>query len=133
MRAPEVYQRIVGVMESLGYTRWRRTLSFREVPALQADGLFQVVPASVEPQAAGSGGRCIDTSRTWRVTALFRVLGSVPEIVQDRVLPEEERITDALLGLGEVESVSASYSDSDEGGGFISLSLEILTQYDRPL
>lgn len=133
MLAADVYRHLVDALEALGYARWSPTLSFREVPAEQADGKFQVVPAATEPQSAGIGAACIDTMRTWSATVLFRVLGSVTQIVEDRVLPAEEAITDALLGLEEVESVASSYTSADDGGGFISLSLAIVTRYDRPL
>ena len=133
MRAPEIYQRIVAVMTALGFTRWSNTLSFREVPEDEADGLFQVLPVGAEPQVAFVGSDFIDTGRKWRVSVLFRVLGSVPEIVQDRVLPAEESITDALLALEEAESVSSTYSDTDDAGGIIRLSLDFATRYDRPI
>lgn len=136
MRAPDLYQQIVGAMETLGYTRWRTTLSFREVPEAGADRLFQVVPVSVEPQIAllglNAGTYAIDTIRKFRISVLYRVLGSVFDVIRQRVLVEEERITDLLLSMDEAVSVTATYADADEGGGFVLLSLELEARYDRP-
>lgn len=131
MTAATIYAHIVAALVALGYDQWRTTMSFREVPEALADGLFQVIPVSTDPQVEFIGSSFIDTGRKWRVSVLFRVAGSVPDIVEDRVLPAEEAITDALLGLEETESVSSAYSDVDDAGGIIQLSLEVSTRYDR--
>lgn len=131
MTAATIYAHIVAALVALGYDQWRTTMSFREVPEALADGLFQVIPVSTDPQVAFIGSGFIDTGRKWRVSVLFRVAGSVPDIVEDRVLPAEEAITDALLALEETESVSSAYSDVDDAGGIIQLSLEVSTRYDR--
>ncbi len=136
VRAPDLYQKIVSAMEALGYERWTETLSFRAVPETRADRLFTVKPASVEAQtrlrAAEPGTYALVSPRTWTVDVLFRVAGSVLDILRERVLPEEERITDLLLSLDEAESVAAEYADADEGGGIIRLSLTLATRSDRP-
>lgn len=136
MRAPDLYQRLVSAMENLGYSRWSTTLSFRDVPEDDADRLFQVVPLSVEPQirrlGAEAGTRFIVAARKWRVSVLYRVRGSVLDIVRERVLPEEERISDLLLSLEESVSVAAAYDDTDDAGGVIRLAFELDTKYDRP-
>ncbi len=133
MTAATIYAHIVAALVALGYDQWRTTLSFREVPEASADGLFQVIPVSTDPQVEFIGSSFIDTARKWRVSVLFRVSGSVADIVEDRVLPAEEAITDALLALEETESVSSSYSDADDAGGIIQLSLELATRYDRAI
>lgn len=133
MTAATIYAHIVAALVALGYDQWRTTLSFREVPEAQADGLFQVVPVSTDPQVKFIGSSFLDIGRKWRVSVLFRVAGSVADIVEDRVLPAEEAITDALLALEESESVSSEYSAVDDAGGIIRLSLELATRYDRAI
>ena len=99
MVAADIYAHIVTAMVALGYHQWTTTLSFREVPEASADHLFQVLPFSTDPQVEFIGSSFIDTSRKWRVSVLFRVAGSVSNIVKTRVLPAEEAISAYYLPL----------------------------------
>lgn len=133
--AATTYAAIVSAMTGLGYTQWRKTLSFREVPEASADGLFQVIPASTEPQirlrGVTGGTYTIDTRRTWRVGVLFRVVDGTADFVEDDVLPAEEDVVEALLAISGAESVAVTYSDTDDAGGIVHMSLELTTRYDR--
>jgi hypothetical protein len=126
-----LYRAIVESLERLGYQRLKTTWSFRDVPEGAADRLFQVLPGDVEEQSRSARGICVSTTRRLHVAVLFGVLQH-PNIIEERVLPEEERITDALLDLRDVDGVRVTYADTDELGGRIVAVFVVTSSYERP-
>ena len=129
--ASSVYQQLVAALVSLGYDRLTTTWSFRDVPEEESDRKFQVLPGDVEAQQRSSRAGCVETLRAFRVAVLYGSLAQTSDVVEGRVLPDEERITNALLDLSFVETVSCAYSDTDELGGRIVATFTVQTSYDR--
>jgi hypothetical protein len=107
------FQTLVKVMEGLGYLRSPRVFDAITAAEPQAERMFRIRPASFDVKVL-SGARCFDTRRSWEIEAQFLPHGqSASHALETEVLPEEDRIVNALGATQIVLRINGSYGPGD--------------------